>query len=168
MAKQQLDRHLDELIDVLVENATVVMSGTKIASQLRVPPSTLWDWMERLREMGAEVHGMPGTGYQLVRVPDVLTARTIRRGLPAGPFGCRLHHLYQIDSTMNEAGRLAAAKAPHGALVVAEEQTAGRGRFGRTWFSPRGAGLYFTLILRPKLAPAAAPLLTPMAGAAVS
>ena len=168
MAKQQLDRHLDELIDLLVENATVVMSGTKIASQLRVPPSTLWDWMERLRELGAEVRGLPGTGYQLIRVPDVLTTRTIRRSLAAGPFGCRIHHLYQVDSTMNEAARLAVAKAPHGTLVVAEEQTAGRGRFGRTWVSPRGAGLYFTLILRPKLAPAAAPILTLMAGVAVS
>ena len=68
---------------------------------------------------------------------------------------------------MNEAGRLA-AKAPHGTLVVAEEQTAGRGRFGRTWFSPRGTGLYFTVILRPKLAPAAAPVLTLLTGVAVA
>lgn len=53
-------------------------------------------------------------------------------------------------------------------LVVAEEQTAGRGRFGRTWFSPRGTGLYFTVILRPRLAPAAAPVLTLLTGVAVA
>lgn len=164
----QLDRRLDELVDLLVENATVVMSGTKLSSQLRVPHSTLWELIERLREYGAEVRGLPGTGYQLVKVPDLLTPKMIRRSLHSGAFGSRVHHYYQIDSTMNEAARLAAAKAPQGTLAVAEEQTAGRGRFGRTWFSPRGTGLYFTLILRPKLAPAAAPILTLLAGVAVA
>ena len=167
MAKQ-LDQHLDRLVDLLVENATVVLSGTKLASQLRVAHSTLWELMERLREMGAEIRGLPGTGYQLVKVPDVLTPRMIRRSLPAGEFGGRIHHHYQVDSTMSEAARLASAKAPHGTLVVAEEQTAGRGRFGRTWFSPRGTGLYFTVILRPKLSPAAAPILTLLAGVSVA
>ena len=168
MAPEQLDQHLDRLVDLLVENATVVLSGTKLASQLRVPHSTLWELVERLREMGAEVRGLPGTGYQLVKVPDVLTPRMIRRSLAAGEFGGRIHHHYRVDSTMSEAARLAAAKAPHGTLVVAEEQTAGRGRLGRSWFSPRGTGLYFTVILRPKLSPAAAPILTLLAGVAVA
>lgn len=162
-----LDRRLDELLDLLTENATVVMSGTKIASQLRVPHSTLWELIERAREWGADVRGLPGSGYQLLKVPDVLTPKMIRQSLHSGEFGCRIHHCYQVDSTMNEAGRMA-AKAPHGTLVVAEEQTAGRGRFGRTWFSPRGTGLYFTVILRPKLAPAAAPVLTLLTGVAVA
>ena len=168
MPERQTDQQLDRLAELLMENATVVMSGTKIASQLRLPRSTLWEWIERLREWGVEVRGLPGTGYQLVRVPDLLTPKMIRQSLHAGAFGCRIHHYYEADSTMNEAARLAAAKAPHGTLVVAEEQTAGRGRFGRTWFSPRGTGLYFTLILRPKLAPAAAPILTLLAGIAVA
>ena len=168
MTERQTDHQLDRLVDLLVENATVVLSGTKLASQLRVPHSTLWELMERLREMGAEIRGLPGSGYQLVKVPDVLTPRMIRRSLPAGEFGGRIHHHYQVDSTMSEAARLASAKAPHGTLVVAEEQTAGRGRFGRTWFSPRGTGLYFTVILRPKLSPAAAPILTLLAGVSVA
>jgi BirA family transcriptional regulator, biotin operon repressor / biotin---[acetyl-CoA-carboxylase] ligase len=164
----QSDRRLDELIDLLTENATVVMSGTKIASELQVPHSTCWELIERLREWGADVRGLPGTGYQLVRVPDVLTPKMIRQRLRTDSFGCRIQHYYEIDSTMSEAARLAAAKAPHGTLVVAEEQTSGRGRFGRSWFSPRGTGLYFTLILRPKLVPAATPVLTLLAGIAVS
>jgi BirA family biotin operon repressor/biotin-[acetyl-CoA-carboxylase] ligase len=168
MPERQTDQQLDRLVDLLVENATVVLSGTKLAAELRVPHSTLWEWIERLREWGVEVRGLPGTGYQLVKVPDLLTPKMIRPSLHAGAFGCRIHHGYQMDSTMNEAARLAAAKAPHGALVVAEEQTAGRGRFGRTWFSPRGTGLYFTLILRPKLVPSAAPILTLLAGIAVA
>jgi len=167
MSERQQDRQLDCLIDLLTENATVVMSGTKIASQLRVPHSTFWELIERLREWGADVRGLPGSGYQLLKVPDVLTPKMIRQSLHSGEFGCRIHHCYQVDSTMNEAGRLA-AKAPHGTLVFAEEQTAGRGRLGRTWFSPRGTGLYFTVILRPRLAPGAAPVLTLLTGVAVA
>ncbi|MBI4459060.1 MAG: biotin--[acetyl-CoA-carboxylase] ligase [Acidobacteria bacterium] len=168
MPERPLDRNLDRLIDLLMENATVVLSGTRIASQLRVPQSTLWEWMERLREAGAEVRGLPGSGYQLVKVPDILTSATLRRNLHDGKFGCHVHHFYKIDSTMNEAGRLAAGGAPHGTLVLAEEQTAGRGRFGRTWFSERSAGIYLTLILRPELSPSAAPILTLLAGVALA
>ena len=166
--QHRTDRQLDELVDLLAENAMVVVSGTKIALQLRIPHSTLWELIERLREFGVEIQGLPGSGYQLVKVPDILTPRAIRQSLHAGSFGRRIHHYYQIDSTMSEAARLAAAKAPEGTLVVAEEQTAGRGRFGRAWFSPRGAGLYFTVILRPKLTPASAPILTLLTGVAVA
>ena len=168
MAKPPADRRLDELVDLLIKNATVVVSGTKMASQLHVAPSTLWECMERLRSLGVEIRGLPGTGYQLEKVPDVLTVQAVRRSLHHGRFGCRVVHSYRTDSTMNEAQRLAAESAPHGTLVIAEEQTAGRGRFGRQWFSERGAGLYFTLLLRPALTPAAAPILTLLAGIAIA
>ena len=168
MVEKPTDQRLDQLVDLLVENATVVLSGTKIASQLRVPSSTLWDWMERLREMGVEVEGRPGRGYRLLKVPDVLTPQAVRSVLHHGQFGCRIHHCYTVDSTMNEGARLAIKKAPHGTLVVAEEQTAGRGRFGRIWVSEKSAGIYFTLILRPSLSPAMAPILTLLAGVAVA
>ncbi|HEY2980612.1 MAG TPA: HTH domain-containing protein, partial [Anaerolineales bacterium] len=93
MPKPPTDHHLDRLIDLLVKNATIVVSGTKIASELRVPPSTLWDWIERLRGLGVEVQGLPGSGYQLVKVPDVLTPQAVRSHLHRGRFGCRIHHL---------------------------------------------------------------------------
>ena len=167
-SEQKADRRLDDLVDLLADNATVMLSGTKLASRLRIPPSTLWDEMEKLRSMGVEIHGLPGTGYQLKKIPDVLTPRVVRLALHAGEFGHRVHHYYKIDSTMNAAGQFAAQGAKHGTLVIAEEQEAGRGRFGREWHSERGAGLYFTLILRPKLTPAEAPIITLMAGAALA
>ena len=168
MSEPTLDRRLDRLIDLLAKNATVLVSGTRLAAELRVPQSTLWGWIVRLRSMGVEVKGWPGSGYQLAKMPDILTSQAVRHGLHHGRFGCRIHHYYKIDSTMSEAARLAAAGAPHGTLVVAEEQTAGRGRFGRSWFSAKTAGIYFTLILRPSLSPAAAPVLTLWAGVALA
>lgn len=168
MPERQQDRQFDRLVDLLVKNATVVLSGTKIASELRVPHSTLGEWMERLRELGVEVRGFPGSGYQLVRLPDIPTPHAIRNQLAGSRFGARIHHFYSIDSTMSAAARLAAKGAPEGTLVVAEEQTAGRGRFGRHWHSERASGLYCTLVLRPSVAPAMAPVLTLLAGVAVA
>jgi BirA family biotin operon repressor/biotin-[acetyl-CoA-carboxylase] ligase len=168
MPTRQQDRQLDRLVDLLVENATVVLSGTKIASELRVPHSTLGEWMDRLRDLGVEVRGFPGSGYQLVRLPDIPTPNAMRTQLAGSVFGDRIHHLYSTDSTMSEAARLAVKAAPEGTLVVAEEQTAGRGRFGRHWHSERASGLYFTLLLRPAIAPSAAPVLTLLAGVALA
>jgi len=168
MPKRSLDWNLDLLVDLMVNNATVVLSGTRMASQLGVPPSTLWEWVQHLREIGVQVRGLQGSGYQLQTIPDILTARSLRHALGSCEFGSHIHHLYKTDSTMNDAGRLAAAGAAHGTLVIAEEQTAGRGRLGHTWFSERQVGLYFTLILRPPLAPSAAPILTLMTGVALA
>ena len=164
MPERQQDRQLDRLVDLLVENATVVVSGAKIARHLRVPHSTLGEWMDRLRELGVEVRGLPGSGYQLVRLPDIPTPNAIRTQLGGSRFGSRIHHCYSLDSTMSEASRIAGKGAPEGTLVVAEEQTAGRGRFGRHWHSELASGLYLTLILRPTVAPSMAPVLTLLAG----
>jgi BirA family biotin operon repressor/biotin-[acetyl-CoA-carboxylase] ligase len=99
---------------------------------------------------------------------DILSPPIIERSLHGGEFGCRIHHLDQTDSTMNEAARLAVAGAVHGSVVVAEQQTSGRGRLGHVWVSEPHVGLYFTLILRPTLAPSAAPILTLLCGVAVA
>jgi BirA family biotin operon repressor/biotin-[acetyl-CoA-carboxylase] ligase len=168
MPQRITDRQLDRLVDLLVDNATVVVSGARIASELRVPHSTLGEWMDRLRELGVEVKGFPGAGYQLVRVPDIPTASAIRRMMGAGLVDAHVYHHYSLDSTMNEAARLALKDAPEGTLVVAEEQTAGRGRFDRHWHSEPRTGLYFTLLLRPAIPPASAPVLTLLAGVAVA
>ncbi len=168
MPETPLDRNLDRLVELLAKNATIVLSGAKIASELRVPQSTMWDWIERLRGWGVEIRGIAGTGYQLMKVPDILTAQSIRRALHRGEFGSRVHHFYKTGSTMVEAARLASLGEPHGALVVAEEQTAGRGRLGHSWISEPSVGLYLTLLLRPALEPGGAPILTLVAGVAVA
>jgi BirA family biotin operon repressor/biotin-[acetyl-CoA-carboxylase] ligase len=80
----------------------------------------------------------------------------------------QLHYFATIGSTMTEAARLAAADAPHGTIVLAEEQSAGVGRLGRTWLSPSGTGIYASILLRLKLAPASAPVASLLAGLAVA
>jgi len=160
------DRRLDKLIQLLIQNATVVVPGPKIASEIGVTRATVWDWIEKLRELGVEIKGLPATGYQLAKLPDVLVPALLGPELGEGEIGHKIVHYFRLDSTNAVALRMASAGARHGTVVVAEEQTAGRGRFGRTWYSEKSTGIYVSVILRPPLAPSAAPALTLMAGVA--
>jgi BirA family biotin operon repressor/biotin-[acetyl-CoA-carboxylase] ligase len=161
------DRRLAALLTLLAENATIVISGARIAKEIGVSRSTVWRRVQRLRELGVKVKGQPATGYFLEQVPDILTPDMLRHRLKGSLFGKRIHHFFKTDSTNRVALELGHAGEPEGTVVVAEEQTAGRGRAGRAWLSERAAGIYVTLLLRPRLAPVQAPLLTMMAGLSV-
>src|SRR5579863_10060667 len=158
------DRRLASLLTLLAENATIVISGGRIAREIGVSRSTVWRWVTRLRELGVRVKGQQRTGYFLEKVPDILTPDMLRQRLKGSLFGKHIYHFFKVDSTNRVALELGHAGEPEGAVVLAEEQTAGKGRAGRTWQSDRAAGIYVTLLLRPRLAPVQAPLLTMMAG----
>src|SRR5262252_9983848 len=161
------DKRITALLTLLSENATIVVSGARIAREIGVSRSAVWRWVERLRELGVKVRGQTATGYFLEKVPDILTAEELKRRLKGSLFGKRIYHFFKTDSTNRVALELGHAGEPEGAVVLAEEQTAGRGRAGHTWHSERAAGIYVTLLLRPRLAPVQAPLLTMMAGLSV-
>ena len=152
------------LLTLLAENATIVISGARIAREIGVSRSAVWRWVQRLRELGVKVKGRAATGYFLEKVPDILTADVLKQRLKGSLFGKRIYHFFKTDSTNRVAFELGHAEEPEGAVVLAEEQTAGRGRAGHAWLSERATGIYVTLLLRPKLAPVQAPLLTMMAG----
>lgn len=158
------DKRIAGLLTLLAENSTIVVSGARIAKEIGVSRSTVWRWVTRLRGLGVRVKGQPRTGYFLEKVPDILTPELLRKRLRGSLFGRRVYHFFQTDSTNRVALELGHAGEPEGAVVIAEEQTAGRGRAGRSWHSERGAGLYVTVLLRPPLSPAQAPLLTLLAG----
>ncbi len=173
------DRRIDKLVQLLATNATVVVPGPKIAEEIGVTRGTVWTWIEKLRELGVEIKGHPSTGYQLEKLPDLLLPGLLKPELGDGGaggkgeprIGHKIIHYFRIDSTNSAALEVAStdpASAPHGTVIVAEEQTAGRGRFGRDWYSEKSSGIYVSIILRPQLSPAAAPALTLMAGVAGS
>ena len=163
-----LDRELDEVLFFLMQNMTVSVSGEKLARDLGVSHSKVTRWIEKLRGEGIAILGEPFTGFRLTRLPDILLPQLIRERLHTRAFGRTLHHLYRVDSTNAFAARLLGGDKPpaHGTVVVAETQTAGRGRMGRSWFSTPEAGVYTSLILRPEISSSLAPLLT--LGAAVA
>jgi BirA family transcriptional regulator, biotin operon repressor / biotin---[acetyl-CoA-carboxylase] ligase len=167
MTSGTTDHKIDRLVHLLVRNATVVMPGPKIAGEIGVSRSTVWEWIEKLRALGVAIKGHPSHGYQLEKLPDILVPSLVRAELPHAEIGHRIVHYFRTDSTNSVALRLDAQTGPHGTVVIAEEQTAGRGRLGRNWYSEKSSGIYTSIILRPPLSPAAAPILTLLAGVAV-
>jgi len=160
------DRRIDALLTLLAENATIVISGAKIAREIGVTRQQVWRWIETLRELGVRVKGHPRTGYHIERVPDILVPQMLSHRLYGTPFARRIYHFFKIDSTNSVAMHLGEAGDLHGTVVLAEEQTAGRGRAGRSWTSEKSAGIYCSVLLRPLIPPAHAPLLTLVAGLA--
>src|SRR5687767_7073813 len=132
-----MDRRLDVLLFSLMQNMTIAVSGVKLARELGVSHSTLVRWIEKLREAGIEISGELFTGYHLARLPDVMLPQLLRPRLRTRELGRSLYHFYETDSTNAFASRLLAHghKAPNGTTIIAESQTAGRGRLGRTWHS---------------------------------
>src|ERR1700687_342737 len=160
------DRRIDALLALLSDNAMIVISGAKIAREIGVTRSTVWRWIEKLRSLGVRVKGVPRSGYQIEKVADVLVPKLLHKRFHQGPLGKRIHHFFKTDSTNSVAMRLGEQGEPHGTLVIAEEQTAGRGRGGHTWHSEKTNGIYMTVLLRPAISPQQAPLITLVAGLA--
>ena len=164
MSMATTERKIDKMIDLLVKNATVVVPGPKIASQIGVTRFAVSKWVQRLRGLGVEIKGHVGAGYQLVKIPDILVPSLLEGELGENEIGRSILHHFRIDSTNSAAMVLAHQGAAHGTVVVAEEQTAGRGRLGREWYSEKSSGIYLSVLLRPPFSPMAAPILTLMAG----
>jgi BirA family transcriptional regulator, biotin operon repressor / biotin---[acetyl-CoA-carboxylase] ligase len=162
------DHRIDRLVHLLVKNATVLVPGPKIASEIGVSRSTVWMWIEKLRALGVAIKGYPRGGYQLQKLPDILVPSLVRSEPLPGEIGHKVIHYFRTESTNTVALDLSLQEGPHGTVVIAEEQTAGRGRMGRTWYSEKSSGIYVSVLLRPPLSPAAAPILTLLAGLAVA
>jgi BirA family biotin operon repressor/biotin-[acetyl-CoA-carboxylase] ligase len=154
------------MLQLLSANPMIVMSGARMAKQIGVSRSTVWRWVRKLQELGVDVKGHPGTGYHLQKSADVLIPTELRRKLRGTSFGKRIHHFFTVGSTNDVALELGQAGEPHGAVVIAEQQTAGRGRVGRSWHSEKSSGIYMTILLRPTITPVQAPLVTLVAGLA--
>lgn len=160
------DRRIASLLALLADKPMIVISGEKIAAEIGVSRSTVWRWVQTLRSLGVKVKGHARSGYVIEKTPDVLAPSLLRRGLRHTIFAKHIYHFFRIDSTNRVALQLGHQGAPHGTVVLAEEQTAGRGRAGRLWHSERASGIYMTVLLRPEISPTDAPLLTLLAGLA--
>jgi BirA family biotin operon repressor/biotin-[acetyl-CoA-carboxylase] ligase len=164
---QPTDLRLGRIVRLLMEHATVVVSGTKIADEISSNRSEVWRLIQQLRGLGVDVAGHPATGYKLRSVPDLLLPEILRPLLRGTIFDEHLHHFYKIGSTNTAAMAAAAEGAPEGSVFLAEEQLAGRGRGANSWQSPRSTGIYCSLVVRPALPPSEVLVLSLAAGLAV-
>ena len=151
----------ERLLRYLKEEQGRFISGEMVSSRLAISRSAIWKQISRLKEEGYDIASSPGKGYALRNIPDCLLSGEIREGLNTRLIGQGpIHYFRETDNTNNQAKELAHGGVPEGALVIAEEQSQGRGRRGRTWFSPASQGIYASVILRPLIPLSEAPKLT--------
>lgn len=132
-------------------------SGADLAHQLGLSRTAIWARIEELRQLGYEIEASPHLGYRLLRVPDVLHADDLLSRLGTGHIVGRDIRVFQETTSTNDVvEKLAHDGVEEGVVVFAEAQTKGRGRLGRSWVSPKGKGLWFSVLLRPNLRPQAA------------
>ena len=147
----RVDRTHLQVLHLLKEKQGNFVSGTSVASRLRMSRTSVWKHIQNLRSLGYDIISHPKEGYNLREIPDLLIPEEIVPHLETAWLARTYRHYRQIGSTNDEALLLAAQGAEHGTVVVAEEQTKGRGRLQRSWFSPARYGIYLSLILRSPL-----------------
>jgi BirA family transcriptional regulator, biotin operon repressor / biotin---[acetyl-CoA-carboxylase] ligase len=153
-----------QVLRLLKEKKGHYVSGVSLASSLKLSRTSVWKHIQNLRSLGYVITSHPKKGYNLTEIPDLLIPEEILPHLETAWLARSYHHYRQIGSTNDQALLLAAQGAEHGTLVVAEEQTKGRGRMQRSWFSPVGLGIYVSVILRSPLPVQEAPQSAMVAG----
>lgn len=143
----------------LLHNGDFV-SGEKISEEIGVSRTTIWKHINKLKQLGYQIESATNKGYRLVKIPDRIVPEEVYLGLKTDYIGREIKVFSSLGSTNERAKELARKDFPTGTVVIAEEQTAGKGRLGRSWFSPPGTGLWFSLIVRPDIPPNKAPFLT--------
>jgi BirA family biotin operon repressor/biotin-[acetyl-CoA-carboxylase] ligase len=158
----------EEILRLLREHPSAFLSGEEISRRLNVSRTAVWKRVKRLRSVGYEIGASTRSGYRLVRSPDLLTSSEVKPILSTKWMGRVIHHFHTVDSTNSMAYQLALSGAREGEVVISESQMKGRGRLGRHWFSPPSLNLYLSVILRPKIPPQQASLITLMAAVATA
>lgn len=156
------------IVQLLKNAAPEFVSGGEIAARFKVTRSAIWKYIEELRNEGYVIEASTRKGYRLVSMDDCLNAFEIKNELNTSIVGRDVIFLPSIDSTNSYAKRIALEGAVDGTVIVAAEQTMGRGRLGRSWESLQGKGIYLSVLLRPAMEPVETPILTIAAAVAVS
>ncbi|MBS4209786.1 biotin--[acetyl-CoA-carboxylase] ligase [Bacillus sp. FJAT-50079] len=156
-----------QLIAALSNANGQFLSGQALAEMIGCSRTAIWKHIEELRKSGFELEAVRKKGYRIIELPDQMTENEILFGLTTECFGRHIYHFDKIDSTQVKAHQLAEKGAPEGTVVIAEEQTSGRGRMSRPWHSLKKKGVWMSFIVRPKLHLQQAPQFTLITAIAV-
>lgn len=158
----------ERVLAVLEENKGKSVSGSEIARSVGMTRSAVWKAVKLLREEGYSICAVTNKGYCLSEENDFLSEQAIVPNLRTKEIGRKLDVFKTIDSTNNFAKSLAQLGAAHGTTIISEVQTQGKGRMGRSFYSPLGMGIYMSVIIRPKLSVEHSLLITSCAAVAVA
>lgn len=157
-----------DILDFLIQHKDEFVSGQQISEQLGISRTAVWKHIRVLKQRGYVIESYTKKGYCLREAPELLSEQAIEEGLSTKVVGRHIVYRERVDSTNNVAKKLADEGAPEGTIVVAEEQTGGRGRIKRSFLSPFAKGVWFSLILRPNIPPMEVSKMTLLAAVAVA
>jgi len=151
-----------------LKKTPVYQKRDELIDRIHLSRNQIQEGMQELESFGYQIEKVKGKGIRLVGIIDRLFPFEITENLKTKLFGKKIHYYGKVSSTNYLGYRLAQAKAMEGTLIIAEEQTKGKGRMGRTWHSPPYSGIWMSLILRPDILPSKAPGLSLCAGLALA
>ena len=157
-----------QVLEVLESNRGTFISGNELAKKISVSRNAVWKAIKSLEEEGYQIQAIKNKGYSLSEETDILSFQSIRKHFKRYQDTFDIEVYKVIDSTNNKAKILGSEGALEGKVIIAEEQTGGKGRLGRSFFSPTGSGIYMSLLLRPKVEATKALLITTAAAVAVA
>jgi len=143
----------DKILNYFKKHEEEYVSGEDLSHELGISRAGVWKHIESLREEGYDIEAFPHLGYRLISIPDRLTEIELKWRLKTDIIARKIYSYKETSSTNDAAYHLAASGEKEGSVVIAESQTAGRGRMGRQWVSPKFKGAYFSVILRPDILP---------------
>lgn len=154
----------NKILDIL-KNAEGYISGEKISERLGISRAAVWKHINKFKADGYVIESVTNKGYRLVTEPDIISEEGINKGLNTEFIGRKIF-LYDETDTTNERAKVNNT-APDGSVFIAEVQTHGKGSRGRGWTSPRGTGIWHSILLKPDIPPSEVSQITLIAGLAV-
>ena len=156
-----------KILNILRSNKDEYISGERISEELGITRAGIWKHIKSLKEAGYVIESISNRGYKLVSTPDIIAGEEVSPLLTTKYMGRNFIHYDEVDSTNIQCRRECSNKPIEGMVIVAEEQTSGKGRLGRSWVSPKGTGIWMSVVLTPSIQPIVAPRTTLIGAAAV-
>lgn len=147
-AYTSFDDTLDKIVRLLKSHQSEFLSGEELSKSLGLSRAAVWKNMKKLQSLGYKITSRQKSGYRLVAKTNLMLPWEISDGLQTETIGRKIYYFNTIDSTQNFALKLASKPHENGSIVISEQQTHGRGRQNRKWFSPRG-GIWLSVLLKP-------------------
>ncbi len=158
----------NQLIQALSNAEGEFLSGQALAEIIGCSRTAIWKHIEELRRDGFVLEAVRSKGYRIISTPKKLSKNDILFGLETERFGRYIYYYDSVDSTQTEAHKLINEGAPEGTIVIADEQTSGKGRLAREWHSLKQKGVWMSLIIKPNLPPQQAPQYTLITAVAIA
>lgn len=157
----------NKIIEIILNKGNEFISGEELSKQLGISRAGIWKHIKTLKEEGYNIESVNKKGYRLAEKPeDLLTHQNICHDLNTKFIGHNIMHFQTIDST-NDYAKKIASEEKEGTVIISEEQSKGKGRLGRQWYSKSHEGIWMSIVLKPNIIPYKAPFITLIAGASI-